>query len=126
EEGKDVLQSKVITQLKLRAPFAFREFDQDKKIFVPVTDEEKVRALLRKTSPIYHVSADDPPTLIVHGDQDSIVPLQQAEAIVAKLKEVGVPAKLVVKPGAEHGWPGMDKDLATFADWFDKYLGGKK
>ena len=42
--------------------------------------------------------------------------------IVEKLKEAGVEAKLVVKPGAGHGWPDMDKDLETFADWFDEHL----
>ena len=42
-----------------------------------------------------------------------------------KLKGAGVAAKLVVKPGAAHGWPDMGKDLALFADWFDEQLRGK-
>ena len=46
----------------------------------------------------------------------------QSETLVNKLKEVGVPAKLVVKKGAVHGWAGMDKDTVTIADWFDQYL----
>jgi hypothetical protein len=29
-----------------------------------------------------------------------------------------------VKPGADHGWAKMEKDLATFADWFDAHLRG--
>ena len=41
---------------------------------------------------------------------------------MAKLEEAGVPAKLVVKQGAVHGWPTMGADMATLADWFDKYL----
>ena len=41
------------------------------------------------------------------------MPIQQAEIIVEKLKEAGVEAKLVVKPGAGHGWGGMDKDIAS-------------
>jgi hypothetical protein len=28
----------------------------------------------------------------------------------------------VVKKDAVHGWPGLDKDVATIADWFDKHL----
>ena len=60
--------------------------------------------------------------LIIHGNADKLVPIQQAEIMIAKLKEADVPAELVVKPGAQHGWPGMDKDLKTIADWFDKYL----
>jgi dipeptidyl aminopeptidase/acylaminoacyl peptidase len=60
--------------------------------------------------------------LIVHGDADKLVPIQQAELIIAKLKEAGVTAELVVKKGAIHGWKGMEKDVATFADWFDRHL----
>jgi hypothetical protein len=29
---------------------------------------------------------------------------------------------LIVKPGGQHGWPGMDKDVEKFADWFDRHL----
>jgi hypothetical protein len=41
------------------------------------------------------------------------------------LKEAGVPAELVVKKGANHGWPEIDKDMPTIADWFDKTLAKK-
>jgi len=34
----------------------------------------------------------------------------------------GVETTLAVKKGAGHGWPGLDKDLIRFADWFDKHL----
>jgi acetyl esterase/lipase len=104
------------------APFDFHEFDAKRKRFVEVTDEAKIVELGKSISPINHVSADDPPTLIIHGDADKLVPIQQAEIIVEKLKGAGVEAKLVVKPGAAHGWPNMDKDVATLADWFDAHL----
>ncbi len=58
----------------------------------------------------------------MHGDKDNLVPIQQAELIIARLKEVGVPAKLVVKKGAGHGWPDWFKDNAIMADWFDHHL----
>src|SRR5207244_3346392 len=99
-----------------------REFDRRTKLLERVTDENKVLELARKISPITHVSSDDPPTLIIHGDADKLVPIEQAEAIVAKFKEVGVPAELIVKKGAGHGWAGLDKDFPAIADWFDKYL----
>ena len=51
------------------------------------------------------VSSDDPPTLIIHGDADQLVPIQQAELIVDKLKKAGVEAKLVVKTGAATAGP---------------------
>jgi acetyl esterase/lipase len=125
EKGKDVLASGVMDRIKLRAPFAFQEFDNARRVFVPVTDEKKVRAILRRISPITHVSAEDAPALIIHGDKDAIVPIQQAKDIVARFKEVGVPARLVVKKGADHGWRDILKDMDTLADWFDKYLAKK-
>ena len=51
------------------------------------------------------MSADDPPTLIIHGDADQLVPIQQAELILDKLKQAGVEGKLVVKKGAATAGP---------------------
>jgi dipeptidyl aminopeptidase/acylaminoacyl peptidase len=65
-----------------------------------------------------------PPTLIIHGDADKLVPVQQAEIFVAKAREVGATVRLVVKAGAAHGWPDLVKDLALLADWFDLHLRG--
>jgi acetyl esterase/lipase len=108
--------------INFRAPFDFHEFDKTKNMFVPITDEEKIFEIGRQISPINHVSADDPPTLIMHGDADKLVPIQQAEIIVKKLKDAGVEAKLVVKPGGDHGWADLNQDVALFADWFDQHL----
>ena len=79
--------------------------------------------IARQISPVNHVTQDDPPTLIIHGDADTLVPIQQAELIIAKLKAAGVPAELAVKKGAGHGWLTLPLDMSTIADWFDKYLG---
>lgn len=102
--------------------FDFREYDPYWRKLVPVVDEEKIQKLGWWISPVNHVTPDDPPTLIIHGDKDWLVPIQQAEVIVEKLKGADVEAKLVVKPGAEHGWPDMSKDAAQIADWFDAHL----
>ena len=105
-----------------RAPFDFHEFDKQTKHFVPITDEQKLLEIGRQISPVTHVTADDPPTWIIHGDADKLVPIQQAELIIEKLKSVGVPAELSVKQGAAHGWPDLVGDMTHVADWFDKYL----
>jgi acetyl esterase/lipase len=105
-----------------KAPFDFHERDAKTGTFERVSDESKILEIGRQISPITHVSADDPPTLIIHGDADKLVPIQQAESFVAKLKEAGVTAKLVVKPGAGHGWADLPKDMELFADWFDRHL----
>ena len=105
-----------------QAPFDFRKLDATNKKFVTITDDAEIVALGRQISPINHVSKDDPPTLIIHGDADTLVPIQQAEILVAKLKDAGVDAKLVVRPGKGHGWPELVKDLDILADWFDAHL----
>jgi len=105
-----------------RAAFDYRELDKESNLWVPVTDPARLREITRQISPITHVSADDPPTLIIHGDSDNLVPLQQSEAMVEKLKGAGVEAKLVVKTGAGHGWLTMAQDMKTLADWFDEHL----
>jgi acetyl esterase/lipase len=123
KEGEIALGRGVLASF--RAPFDFRELDKSINAFVPVTDETKILEIGRQISPVYQVSADDPPTLIFHGDADKLVPIQQSELMIARLKEAGVTAELVVKPGAAHGWPDLAQDLAKFADWFDKYLAKK-
>jgi acetyl esterase/lipase len=109
-----------------KAPFDFHEIDPARRAFMPITDVGKIVEIGRQISPVYHVSADDPPTLIIHGDRDTLVPIQQAEIIVDKLKSAGVESKLVVKEGKGHGWPDLLKDVATIADWFDGHLKAKK
>lgn len=81
----------------------------------------------REVSPIYHLAANQlPPTFIIHGDQDTLVPLQQAETFLAKAKEAGAITKLTVKTGAGHGWPDRVPDYEQMTDWFDEHLRGLK
>jgi acetyl esterase/lipase len=110
------------TLAAFKAPFEFEELDRARNVLVPVVDQAERVRLGREISPFYQVSADDAPTLIMHGDADKLVPIQQAERILARFSEEKVPAKLVVKPKAAHGWSTLVKDLEQFADWFDKYL----
>lgn len=80
----------------------------------------------REISPIYYVTNRLPPTLIIHGDHDDVVPIQQAESFVAKARDTGVSqVELIVRPGKGHGWGDFWKsaeDINAFADWFDRYL----
>jgi acetyl esterase/lipase len=105
-----------------RAAFDYRELDQKSRLWVAITDPERLTEISRQISPVYHVTPDDPPTLIIHGDQDKLVPLQQSESIVEKLKKAGIETKLVVKKGAGHGWLTLGNDLAQIVDWFDQQL----
>jgi len=96
--------------------------------FAPGATEspEISQQLGKQISPIYHITPQMPPTLIIHGDADPRVPIQQSQTFVQKATEAGATAKLIVKPGAKHGWPNQTPDMEVLADWFDEYLRGIK
>ncbi|MFO0907818.1 MAG: alpha/beta hydrolase [Isosphaeraceae bacterium] len=119
-DGVDALGRGILVNFK--APFDFQELDKSRNVFVPIVDEAERRKIGEMISPANHVSSDDAPSLIVHGDADKLVPIQQAELILKKFEAAKVPARLIVKPGQAHGWPNIAQDLEAFADWFDKHL----
>jgi dipeptidyl aminopeptidase/acylaminoacyl peptidase len=80
--------------------------------------------LAESVSPLLHVTSDDPPTLLIHGDKDDLVKLDNSERILAVLEKEKVPCELIVIEGAGHGFPGDMGRRASEAlvDWFDKHL----
>ena len=98
-----------------------------KPAFGPRSETPESRQQLGKEiSPIYFITDKMPPTLIVHGDADKLVPMQQAQSFVERATAAGATAKLIAKPGAAHGWGGMEVDMVQLADWFDEHLRGVK
>jgi acetyl esterase/lipase len=88
--------------------------------------EEGRQKLGKEISPINFITAKLPPTLIIHGDADTLVPIQQAESFVKRAEEAGAVAKLITKPGAGHGWKDVAPEQKAIADWFDEHLRGMK
>lgn len=70
------------------------------------------REAAQAASPLAHVSAGDPPCLIVHGEHDERVPLSQSLKFDAALRAAGVESTLVVLAGASHK-PSLDRDAAA-------------
>lgn len=77
--------------------------------------------LARLASPVTHASPDDPPFLLVHGDRDPMVPLDQSERLHRALTAAGVDSTLYVVRGAGHGFrdPAVDALVRWF---FDRHL----
>lgn len=75
-------------------------------------------------SPLLHVTSDDAPALMIHGDLDELVPLWHSEKLHAALTEKGVASELLVIKGAAHGFSGEDakKASAAWVAWFEKHL----
>jgi acetyl esterase/lipase len=62
-----------------------------------------VPALARLASPVFHVNPGDPPLLLVHGDQDPQMPINQAHELCGAYEKAGLPVQFVVVHGASHG-----------------------
>ena len=58
--------------------------------------------------PVKNVTAEYPPTLLIHGQTDTDVPHEQSELMVAQLKAHGVEHRLISVPAGEHGLAGAD------------------
>lgn len=80
--------------------------------------------LVRRASPVSHISRGDAPFLIVHGDSDPLVPVNQSRRLHAALEKAGVESELVIVVGGFHGpigylTPAM---LTKYLAFFDKHL----
>ncbi len=75
-------------------------------------------------SPIIHVSADDPPTLLIHGDKDDLVPISNSKIIHEAFQKNNVKTEFITLPGAGHGFRGEDAKRASAAmvAWFEATL----
>jgi len=83
------------------------------------TPRDQVKELMDKYSPIRYANSKFPPTYIIQGDKDPVVPEQQAHIFIDALKAAGVPATLVVVPGEGHN-PVLivSPNASKLADWF--------
>jgi len=89
----------------------------------PALNFEKEKAA--DYSPITFVTPDDPPTLLIHGDKDSLVPIINSQTIYDAFKKNRVKTNFVTIPGADHGFQGEDAKRASalMVAWFEQTLG---
>ena len=66
---------------------------------------EATAELAELASPVFHVDGQDPPLLLLHGDQDPQMPINQAHELHGVYKEHELPVHLEVIHGAKHGTP---------------------
>lgn len=88
------------------------------------TPKEQLDTLAEKLSPIKLVTANYPPTYLIQGDKDPLVPPQQAQIFIAALTEKGVKNTLVIVPNAAHDAILLvSPEASKLADWFVQTLG---
>ena len=80
-------------------------------------------------SPINFVSPDDPPTLLIHGDADRLVPISHSQRMHTALKAAGVITEFVTIEGGTHGFGGNPDHSRRANDlmvaWFERHLAKK-
>jgi len=84
----------------------------------PLKEKEDIA---RQASPVTHVTAGDPPFLIMHGTQDNTVNIRQAERLFEAQKQIGASSIFVRIEGGGHGFGGPEVNARVQA-FLDKHL----
>jgi len=99
--------------------------------FVKPSGAEDPLLARRRASPIHHVAAGAPPFLLVHGERDSAVPIEQADRFAAHLGAAGVPFEYIRVRHGNHVFlpvdapatdPGPDAIFARLLAFLDAHL----
>ncbi len=86
---------------------------------------DRLSPVISQASPLTHVSGDDPPFLLIHGEADEMIPVEQSRELYRRLT-----ATLVIVENSGHGFvarggnirPSRDELTRQLADFFDTYL----
>lgn len=85
--------------------------------------------LLRRLSPIHAIDRVTAPTIVLHGANDTNVPVVEAEQVVESLKRRGVPVEYVLFPDEGHGFrktPNRIRSAVSIVRWFETHLKGER
>ena len=88
-------------------------------------DPDTQREFLRRLSPIHQVGRVTAPTIVLHGANDTNVPVVEAEQVVQSLRERGVPVEYVLFPDEGHGFvkeKNRVRSATAIVEWFSRYL----
>ena len=88
-------------------------------------DPDTEGEMLDRLSPLSKVDRVTAPTLVLHGANDTNVPVIEAEQVVASLKKRGVPVEYVLFPDEGHGFqklPNRIRSTTAIVEWFSKWL----
>ena len=88
-------------------------------------DPETQGHLLRDLSPIHRVDRVTAPTIVLHGANDTNVPVVEAEQVVDSLKSRDVPVEYVLFPDEGHGFRKTKNRITatvSIVRWFEKHL----
>lgn len=86
--------------------------------FDPQKQQEKAQKFMHRYSPLYYIPESISPLLIIHGDKDQVVPLQQSNLLVEKLDSLGMTYEIQLVENADHAFYGAsEKQKDQIQDW---------
>ena len=99
----------------------------NENITAATIDGAEAKAALAKINPIDLVTPDVPPTILVHGDQDELVPYENSTQLYEALQANGVDAELITYEGQGHFIRSAPEEmqqerLDLMLAWAEKYL----
>jgi acetyl esterase/lipase len=128
EQGPDGVSSRVQAVVSFYGPsdlarlmVARRLFHEPVRMFIG-DGPSRSADLVAEASPISHVTHDDPPFLLFHGSDDHWVSLDQSVRMASTLAIAGVPHRLIVVPGARHGF-GLTVEYPSHRDLLPEIVG---
>lgn len=88
-------------------------------------DPKTQAEMLKQLSPIHKLDSIKTPLFVLHGANDTNVPVVEAEQIVASLKARGVPVRYTLFPDEGHGWRktvNRVRSTTEIVDFFVQHL----
>lgn len=85
---------------------------------------EEIHEGARRLSPVHLIDGPTPPFMIIHGDEDPVVPVQQSIRLKERLIATDNDVELIIKEGGGHFWVTLPEEILQVADWLDRKLGG--
>jgi acetyl esterase/lipase len=103
-------------------------FDLLRKLFGfdPQEEPERARAFAEEFSPYNWVHAQGPPTLIIHGTYDRVVPFRQSQLLQERLETLGAAHRLQALAGVGHSFRGADvQTRIQLQKWVVDFVGSQ-
>ena len=115
--------SNLTTILEQSTPFGLGVRAPALDLLLGVEPDEREH-LARLASPVFHVDATDPPLLLLHGDQDPQMPINQSHELHGAYKEHELQVQFEVVHGAVHGGEPFfnEKNTALVKAFLDRQL----
>jgi acetyl esterase/lipase len=70
---------------------------------------------IRRVSPVTYIDAKDPPFLLIHGEADKVVSVEQSRLGEAAMKAAGAPVETIYMPGIDHSFEHADAAITKAA-----------